>query len=172
MAPRRRLSRPCCTLLANGPPAAVVEVAQPNYIAYKATAKPPTRASAWVAAEGVPAATAAALADAAVRRAAAADASPSVAAPSGISDGSGSARAVPNDPSYPQAWHLPKIMAPEAWDVTAGSQSVGICVIDTGARFTHQDLAPTIVGRMNRCGRARACAPAVPPAGGGPHLRE
>ena len=28
-------------------------------------------------------------------------------------------------------------------------------MIDTGARFTHQDLAPTIVGRYNRCGPAR-----------------
>ena len=40
--------------------------------------------------------------------------------------------AVPNDARYSAMWHLPKISAPAAWDVTTGTKSVGVCVIDTG----------------------------------------
>lgn len=133
LAPRCHLTLCCCSLRRQHPPAAAVEIAQPNYIAYKATVAPPWRASAWVVEDGVPAATAAAAADAAVQQAAAASAS--VAAPSSgtSSDGSNSVRAIPNDPRYSESWHLPKISAPEAWEETTGITSVGVCVIDTGA---------------------------------------
>ncbi|KAL4421171.1 hypothetical protein ABPG77_003354 [Micractinium sp. CCAP 211/92] len=64
--------------------------------------------------------------------------------------------AVPNDPFYPAKattsglWFLDRIAAPAAWDITTGSSSVPVCVIDTGARRTHQDLAANIKGGWNR----------------------
>jgi len=39
---------------------------------------------------------------------------------------------VPNDPNYGSQWHLPKIAAPNAWDITTGSSSVIVAVLDTG----------------------------------------
>ncbi|MFM9024864.1 MAG: DVUA0089 family protein [Planctomycetaceae bacterium] len=59
---------------------------------------------------------------------------------------------VPNDPSFTQLWGLDNtgqssgvvdsdIDAPEAWDVTIGSRSVVVAVIDTGIDYTHPDLA-------------------------------
>ncbi|KAL4435650.1 hypothetical protein ABPG77_002613 [Micractinium sp. CCAP 211/92] len=62
----------------------------------------------------------------------------------------------PNDPRYPPGdisqgqWHLPQIWAPAAWNITTGSQDVRVCVIDTGARQTHEDLRDNIVGGWNR----------------------
>ncbi|HEY0428531.1 MAG TPA: S8 family serine peptidase [Pyrinomonadaceae bacterium] len=52
--------------------------------------------------------------------------------------------ATPNDPQFPTTgmWGLTKISAPSAWDLTTGSSSVVVADIDTGMRYTHQDLAP------------------------------
>ncbi len=52
------------------------------------------------------------------------------------------AELTPNDPWYalgPQ-WGLPKIGAPNAWDVTLGSRSVVVAVVDTGVWWTHPDI--------------------------------
>lgn len=49
--------------------------------------------------------------------------------------------ATPNDASYGSLWGMVKISAPAAWDLTTGSSSVVIADIDTGIRYTHQDLA-------------------------------
>ena len=38
----------------------------------------------------------------------------------------------PNDPGYPNQWALPTIGAPIAWDVTRGSSSVRVAVVDCG----------------------------------------
>lgn len=63
---------------------------------------------------------------------------------------------MPNDPKYaPGAlyggmWHLPQIWAPTAWAARTGTKATKVCVIDTGARRTHQDLAANIVGGWNR----------------------
>jgi len=51
--------------------------------------------------------------------------------------------ATPNDPQWPNAgmYGLPKISAPQAWDLSTGSSSVVVANIDTGMRYTHEDLA-------------------------------
>ncbi|HEY3396558.1 MAG TPA: S8 family serine peptidase [Armatimonadota bacterium] len=51
---------------------------------------------------------------------------------------------VPNDPQYAQQWHLPLCHAPEGWDVTTGSSSVIIAVVDSGVDTQHPDLAGKI----------------------------
>jgi subtilisin family serine protease len=51
---------------------------------------------------------------------------------------------VPNDPDYSQQWHLPKISAPAAWDITTGSSAVTIAIIDSGLDYNHPDF----IGRL------------------------
>jgi len=59
--------------------------------------------------------------------------------------------ATPNDPRFPEQWSLNNLSqtggttdadidAPEAWDLTTGSSSVLVAVIDTGVDFLHPDL--------------------------------
>ena len=50
----------------------------------------------------------------------------------------------PNDPLYAQQWSLPKVNAPQAWDVASGSPDVVVAVIDSGVDFTHPDLSAAI----------------------------
>jgi len=50
----------------------------------------------------------------------------------------------PDDPNYPQQWALPKIDAPEAWDIHTGSHDVVVAVIDTGIDLTHLDFQGNI----------------------------
>lgn len=52
---------------------------------------------------------------------------------------------VPNDPKYVNEWHLKKISSPAAWDMTQGSESVIIAILDTGVMSTHPDLAAKLV---------------------------
>ncbi len=52
---------------------------------------------------------------------------------------------VPNDPLYPNQWGLPKINAPQAWDVTTGSPAVVVAVVDSGVDLDHPELAPLLV---------------------------
>ena len=49
------------------------------------------------------------------------------------------ARKTPDDPRYGEQWHYSTIRAPEAWDVTTGSASVVVAVVDTGWT-DHPDL--------------------------------
>ncbi len=51
------------------------------------------------------------------------------------------ALAIPNDPQYPRQWHFPLINLPQSWDVTTGSNTVIVAVIDTGVLLNHPDLA-------------------------------
>jgi thermitase len=55
----------------------------------------------------------------------------------------------PNDPYFTSQWHLSAIQAPGAWGVTTGSSSVVIGVIDSGADWTHPDLASKLVPGWN-----------------------
>src|SRR6266536_1971625 len=47
---------------------------------------------------------------------------------------------MPNDSLYSLQYALPKIAAPAGWDVTTGSSSSMIAVVDTGFGLSHEDL--------------------------------
>ena len=59
---------------------------------------------------------------------------------------------VPNDVQYPSQWHLPMIAAPGGWDLTTGSPSVPIAIIDSGVDPTHPDLAGNLIAGYNFAG--------------------
>jgi len=50
---------------------------------------------------------------------------------------------IPDDPfvSAGSEWHLGKIQAFDAWNVTSGSSNIIVAVLDSGVNFTHPDLA-------------------------------
>jgi len=50
----------------------------------------------------------------------------------------------PNDTQYSSLWGMPMISAPSAWDITTGSSSVTVAVVDTGIDYTHPDLVDNI----------------------------
>ncbi|NWF88038.1 MAG: peptidase S8 [Ignavibacteriaceae bacterium] len=50
----------------------------------------------------------------------------------------------PNDSLISEQWALEKINAFEAWNISQGSDSVIICIIDTGIDFEHKDLSSKI----------------------------
>ncbi len=51
----------------------------------------------------------------------------------------------PNDPAFSQQWALPKIEAPAAWDIYAGSNNVIIAVVDSGVDLDHPDLQANLM---------------------------
>jgi serine protease len=51
---------------------------------------------------------------------------------------------IPNDQLYSTQWHLTKIQAPQAWDITRGDSSIVIGIIDTGVDWDHPDLSANI----------------------------
>jgi thermitase len=61
----------------------------------------------------------------------------------------GQATFVPNDPGYSAQWHLPRISAPAGWDMTRGSPSVTIAVIDSGIDPFHPDLSANLIPGYN-----------------------
>ena len=76
---------------------------------------------------------------------------------------------IPNDPYYSQQWGPYYMWAPEAWDISTGSSSVVIAIIDSGVDLPNLEFAGKIVagcmreyavcgglvcGWWLRCGRA------------------
>ncbi len=55
------------------------------------------------------------------------------------------ASGTPNDPSFGQQWNMNAINGPAAWDVSTGSISTTIAILDTGIDLTHPDLQDKIV---------------------------
>lgn len=51
----------------------------------------------------------------------------------------------PNDPGLSQQWAWSRIQAFSAWDVTQGSSSTVIAIVDTGIQRSHPDLSTKIV---------------------------
>ncbi|HRY97873.1 MAG TPA: S8 family serine peptidase [Bacteroidales bacterium] len=50
----------------------------------------------------------------------------------------------PNDPLYPNQWHLGAVNAPQAWDSTTGDSTQVIGILDTGVDWDHPDLDDNI----------------------------
>jgi subtilisin family serine protease len=57
--------------------------------------------------------------------------------------------AAPNDPFYPLSWHHQMIGSEAAWEISPGSRSVIVAVIDTGVDPNHPDLAEHLVPGWN-----------------------
>ena len=54
----------------------------------------------------------------------------------------------PDDPGFANQWGMVKVQAPEAWDVTTGSPSINIAILDTGVDLDHPDLASKIISNI------------------------
>ena len=52
--------------------------------------------------------------------------------------------ATPNDPRYSEQWGLKYINAPEAWDVTTGSNNIYAAIVDTGVDWNNPDLRDNV----------------------------
>ena len=50
-------------------------------------------------------------------------------------------QATPNDPKFDQQYAPQQVKSDQAWDTTFGDSAVTIAVVDTGAQYTHPDLA-------------------------------
>ncbi|GIV96932.1 MAG: peptidase S8 [Herpetosiphonaceae bacterium] len=55
----------------------------------------------------------------------------------------------PGDPAFSQQWGMRKILAPEAWDITTGSDQIVIALLDTGVSPSHEDLRDKLVSGFN-----------------------
>jgi thermitase len=60
--------------------------------------------------------------------------------------------AIPSDVYYSSQWHLPMISAPEAWDISTGSNDEAIAIIDSGVDATHPDLSNKLLSGYNFLG--------------------
>ena len=61
-------------------------------------------------------------------------------------------RLIPNDPLYNEQWFLRKISAPRAWDISTGTATTRVCVVDSGVDYNHPDLAPNMPAGVLRTG--------------------
>ncbi len=50
----------------------------------------------------------------------------------------------PNDPKWPDLWHMRQIKADLAWDTTLGTSLPIVAVLDTGVKVDHEDLSRNI----------------------------
>jgi thermitase len=56
---------------------------------------------------------------------------------------------IPNDPYFSKEWHLQKIDAASAWDITTGNPNTIIAVLDSGADPNHPDLSLKLLNGWN-----------------------
>lgn len=59
---------------------------------------------------------------------------------------------LPNDPSLSdddKSWYLKVINAPQAWEITRGSEKITIAIVDNGFNLNHLELASKVVGPYN-----------------------
>jgi thermitase len=56
-----------------------------------------------------------------------------------------------NDPYFANGsqWHLAKVQAPAAWDLTTGNLATVIAILDTGVNSSHPDLSGKVLGGYN-----------------------
>jgi len=52
---------------------------------------------------------------------------------------------IPNDPDFSKQWHLKAINAEDAWDISQGSSSIPIAILDSGVLPTHPDLQNKLI---------------------------
>lgn len=57
---------------------------------------------------------------------------------------------VPSDSSYADQWALPMISMPQAWDITTGSSTVRVGVVDSGIDTSHGELDGQVSTTLNR----------------------
>jgi len=51
----------------------------------------------------------------------------------------------PDDPGFSQLWGMRMMGAPVAWDMSTGSKSITVAIVDTGIERTHPDLAANML---------------------------
>lgn len=57
---------------------------------------------------------------------------------------------IPNDPGFSTVqWNLTKVQAPQAWDISKGSRSVPIAIIDSGILPSHEDFSGKLLAGFN-----------------------
>jgi len=56
---------------------------------------------------------------------------------------------IPDDSYYDSQWHHAVIGSPAAWDITQGTDSVKVCVLDTGVDTDHPDLVDNLLPGYN-----------------------
>jgi len=47
---------------------------------------------------------------------------------------------IPNDPLYGYQWYMKKMEMEQAWDISTGSQTVYVAVLDSGVDYNHPDI--------------------------------
>ena len=62
------------------------------------------------------------------------------------------AQAAPNDPAYSVQWYSSKVNQPSAWDLTTGTSSTTVAVIDTGFALAHVDFSGRWYTNANEMG--------------------
>ncbi len=55
----------------------------------------------------------------------------------------------PDDPRFGSQWGMVKVQASQAWEVTTGSSSINIAILDTGVDLDHPDLANKVISSID-----------------------